>query len=537
MDRGSRQQEAPLNDSRENILRQAVDPSHGPKAVSARLYLLIIITIIIAYSLAPFDFSFSAMELRSRVNEAIGNSFDRGLLKVVGHFITFFILGGMIAVVKERSSKPYGFGRFVLVATIFCTCLEFSQLFLSGRHATFTDLFSNTAGVLLGAKSSIWWHRAKTIRPTLQEHTRQYRFHAQAGVFILASTIWLAVGFLPLWSGLRMGWNKDFHLLIGNELDRSRPWLGEIRYVRIYGRALTVEQVSRIHKTLETKNERQEHSKLELLVEYDFTQGNSNVVFPVGSLKSYDLSIQVPAGAGDISNGGGIFLKEPSVLETRGAAAELTEAITSSGAFSVEAWIRPIDDRQEGPARIVTLSESIWSSNFMLGQEATGLIFRVRNGINGGNGFRFALHGKNTVQDGLQHVVAVYDHGVSSIFLDGRLIQPVVDLREPAAYIHLGTNSVGRFFSMILLILTVALPCYSMFSFVGRDGVRHAAAIVSTFCIGTLPYVAINLFIGGSLRLGFFMWLVIVILIVYPICIFYVYPPLPGWNRLAKIVE
>lgn len=334
-----------------------------------------------------------------------------------------------------------------------------------------------------------------------------------------------------------MGWNRDFHLIVGNESDGSRPWVGEIRHVRIYGRALTAEQVSRIHKTLEMNNKGREPGKLGLLVGYDLTQGNSRVVSPVGSLQSDNLSIQVPAGVGFLSDGGGIVLKDPSVLATREAAAELTEAILSAGAFSVEAWVRPFNDKQEGPSRIVTLSESVWSSNFMLGQEASDLVFRVRNGINGGNGFRFALHGKNVVQNGLQHVVAVYDHGVSSIFLDGRRIRQVVDLREPAAYLHLGTNSMGRFFSLTLLILTVTLPCYSLFPVVGRDGVRHAAAVFSTFCIGGLPYAVSSLLTGGPLRLPFFLWLVVALLIVYPICFFYVYPPLPGWIRLAKIGE
>jgi hypothetical protein len=494
---------------------------------------------IIAYSLAPFEFSFSAVEFRFRVYEAIVNSFDRGFLKIAGHFVTFFILGGMIAVVNERSSTPYGFGRFVLVVTIFCTGLEFSQLFLTTRHASLTDLFFNTAGVLIGARSLIRWPKVRTFRLALQERIRQYRFHtkAQAFIFILASTVWLVTGLRPFLGGLKMGWNRDLHLIVGNESDRSRPWFGEIRHVRIYGRALTAEQVSRIHKTLETKNEGQEPGKLGLLVGYDLTQGNSRIVSPVGSLQSDNLSIQVPVGAGFLSNGGGIVLNEPSVLATRGTAAELTEAILSAGAFSVEAWVRPLNDRQEGPARIVTLSESVWASNFMLGQEGSGLVFRVRNGINGGNGFRFALHGKNAVHAGLQHVVAVYDHGVSSIFLDGRRIRPVVDLREPGAYLRLGIGPVGRFFSMVLLILTVAVPCYSLLSFVGRDGVRHAGAIVSTICIGGLPYTVSSLSTGGPLRLGFFVWLVVAVLIVYPVCFSYVHPPLPGWKRLAKIGE
>lgn len=529
-----------MNDTREQIFRQAIDPSHGPQAVPERFYLLIIIVMIIAYSLAPFEWSFSAVEFRVRVNEAIDNSFSRGLLKITGHFITYFILGGMIAVVNERSSTPYGFGLFVPVAMIFCTGLEFSQLFLSTRHASLADLFSNTAGILVGARSLMRWSKVRTIRLALQERNRGYRFHtkAQAFIFILASTIWFVLGLRPFLGGLRMGWNRDFHLLVGNESDRSRPWLGEIRYVGIYGRALTAEQVSRIHKnTVGAKNQRQEPGLPEMLVGYDFTQGNSGVISAVGSLASDNLSLQVPVGAGFLSDGGGIVLKEPSVLATREAAAELTEAILSAGAFSVEAWIRPFKDKQVGPARIVTLSESVWSSNFMLGQEASGLFFRVRNGINGGNGFRFALHGKNAVQNGLQHVVAVYDHGVSSIFLDGRHIRPVVDLREPAAYLHLGTNSMGRIFGLTLLILTVTLPCYSLFPVVGRDGVRHAAAVFSTFCIGGLPYAVSSLSTGGPLRLPFFLWLVVALLIVYPICFFYVYPPLPGWIRLAKIGE
>jgi hypothetical protein len=477
------------------------------------------------------------MELRSRGYEAIGNSFDQGLTKAVGHFITFILLGGMIAIVTERSSKPGGFGRFIIVSTIFCTGLEFGQLFLPTRHARLTDLFCNTAGILVGAECLISWTKARTFRLDLQKRIRQNHFHAQTIIFILASTVWVINGLRPFLDGLRMGWDRDFHLLIGNEPDGSRPWLGEMRYIGIYGIALTAEQVSHIHKDLEVKNERDELDKLELLAGYDFTRGYTDVVPPAGLLKSDNLSIQVPAGPEFLSNGGGISLKEPSVLISRGYATELTEAIQSSGAFSVEAWIRPSINQQEGPARIVTLSKGVWSRNFMLGQEATDLVFRVRNSINGGNGFRFALHGKHAVQGGLQHVVAVYDHGVSSIFLDGRLIRPVVDLREPGAYLRLGTGPVGRFFSMMLLILTVALPCYSMFSFVGRDWVRHAAVIVSTFSIGSLPYAVSSLSTGGPFRLGFFIWLIGALLIVYPICFFYVYPPLPVWNRLTKIVD
>jgi hypothetical protein len=90
---------------------------------------------------------------------------------------------------------------------------------------------------------------------------------------------------------------------------------------------------------------------------------------------------------------------------------------------------------------------------------------------------------------------------------------------------------------MMLLILTVALPCYSIFSFMGRAWVRHAGAIVSTICIGGLPYTVSSLSTGGPLRLGFFLWLVVSVLIVYPVCFSYAYTPLPGWNRLAKIGE
>ena len=216
----------PLKDPQDHILRQAVNNLRDTKEIPERLYLLIVGALIIVYSLAPFDFSFSTNGFKSRVNEAIVNSFSEGLLAMAGHFMGFAILGGLIAAMKEGSSQWHGFGCFVLVAIVFCTGLEISQLLLPTRHASLTDLLCNIGGVLVGAWSSIRWQQVRTVRLALQEHRDQYRSHVQTGIFILASMVWVVSGLLPIVGVLRMEWSKDFHLLIGNEFDGSRPWFG-----------------------------------------------------------------------------------------------------------------------------------------------------------------------------------------------------------------------------------------------------------------------------------------------------------------------
>ena len=129
--------------------------------------------------------------------------------------------------------------------------------------------------------------------------------------------LWWSAGLHPALGSLRMGWSSDFPLMIGNERDGSRPWLGEIRYAGVYGRALSGEAVSRLLKALETGGKREDADELGLLVGYDFRRGRSASIGPEGALRSDDrLVLEVPRG-GEWLASGGLMLREPSILITR----------------------------------------------------------------------------------------------------------------------------------------------------------------------------------------------------------------------------
>ena len=387
-----------------------------------RFFLLAAITLIIISTLAPFESSFSRTELVARFQDGATTSL-RDFLKLAVHLIAFFVLGGLIASVYDKSLHPSGFKRFAALAILFCAALELAQLFQLSRHARVLDFLFNSAGLLLGLRTAIRWEPVRRIRLTLQSRARHYSLGLPAFAFMIALGLWSFVGLRPLMGSLWMDWNTTYPLVIANETDGSRPWLGEIRYVGIYDRALDLKEIS-------SASVRQRgFGESGLLAGYDFTHAGAAEVWPQGSLRSRDLVVRIPPNC-IWEDHGGIVLKEGTVLTTRGLASGLTKAISSSGAFSVEAWIRPANQGQTGPARIVGISDSIWRRNFTLGEEDSSAVFRVRNTTNGPNGADQELEVKDAIRNSLQHLVAIYDHGVSMMLRDGRLLSPVLDLRE-----------------------------------------------------------------------------------------------------------
>jgi len=69
---------------------------------------------------------------------------------------------------------------------------------------------------------------------------------------------------------------------------------------------------------------------------------------------------------------GGLRLRDPTILMSRGPATRLYDAFQKSNALSVEAWVRPRPAEQGGPARIVTFSRHQLFCNFLLGMDTLG---------------------------------------------------------------------------------------------------------------------------------------------------------------------
>ncbi len=480
---------------------------------TSRFLLVLVMALVVAYTLSPFEFTQSRTGLYEGASEA---AVFGSAIKILAHIVAFCGVGVLIAS-AYRGVLVCGLGRLLLIAAVVCIGIEVAQMLDASRHARITDLISNFAGLSLGLSSLRWpWVRVRVAN--LQEWLSRNAVRFIVSIFLLATGIWSAACLYPMFGLSKLDWDENFHLIIGNETDQSEPWLGEIRFIGIFAQA-NASLRSQGRERLPAKDA---DVGSKLLIGYDFTLGRTNEVVPAGLLAVQDLALDVPPDSAWAQQGGGILLTTPTLLSSRGSDAKLTEAIIAAGEFSIAASIRPLHRNQIGPARIVSLSEGIWSRNFMLGQEDSDVVFRVRNGVNGTNGLRHALRVRDALGDSLRDVVASYNHGVSSIAIDGKRSGPTVDLREPLVYLLLGSHEGGRAVGALLLTLCVALPAYSLVSFLNRSWLRHLIVAGVTVGAGCVPYGLTCLVVGGPWRLNLFFWFAIALVTVYPLGLTYV---------------
>jgi hypothetical protein len=175
-------------------------------------------------------------------------------------------------------------------------------------------------------------------------------------------------------------WDQGLHLVLGNELTGDRPWLGDLHRVALYARALNSEEIRRFAKA------GRREGPAEPLVLYDFRAGGADVVRDMSKAgEPLDLKIKDPSAVQWL-DGGGLRIVKPTLISSSGPATRLVEAVQRSKAVTIEAWIRPANLTQAGPARIVTVSKDAGSRNLTLGQKAGAYEMRFRTTRTSPNG-------------------------------------------------------------------------------------------------------------------------------------------------------
>jgi hypothetical protein len=156
--------------------------------------------------------------------------------------------------------------------------------------------------------------------------------------------------------------------------------LGELHRVAIYARALNAEEIKRYAKA-----GRQE-SPAGPVVLYDFDKPQGDIVQDVSQTgEALNLKIK-DVSAVQWLDGGGLRIAKPTLISSSGPAAKLVEAVQRSKAVTIEAWIKPANLTQAGPARIVTVSKDAGGRNLTLGQKAGAYEVRFRTTRTSPNG-------------------------------------------------------------------------------------------------------------------------------------------------------
>jgi hypothetical protein len=178
----------------------------------------------------------------------------------------------------------------------------------------------------------------------------------------------------------------------------------------------------------------------DLVVLYTFERAKDNVIRDrAGTGAPLDLRIETPQGIAWRS--GRMQVLSNSRLTSTQPASKIAAAIKKSGELTIEAWIKPADNKQAGPARIVTLSSDPGQRNFTLGQDATQFDVRLRTSATDANGIPSTSTPKESVRLELTHVIFTRNAaGSAKIYVDGkeRAAQQVAgDLRNWKDDFHL----------------------------------------------------------------------------------------------------
>jgi hypothetical protein len=156
---------------------------------------------------------------------------------------------------------------------------------------------------------------------------------------------------------------------------------------------------------------------------YDFKTGTGNtIVDKSGVSPALDLTI---SGDVDWLGGQGIQCNNGKAQASSALSKKLHDEIVPTGKFTVEAWIIPDNNDQEGPARAISYSSGTGARNFTFGAQGEYYNFRNRNGQTGNNGSAPAYEPQVKVlaaQPGIQHVVMTYDGTQRKIYFNGVLL-------------------------------------------------------------------------------------------------------------------
>jgi hypothetical protein len=189
-------------------------------------------------------------------------------------------------------------------------------------------------------------------------------------------------------TGNTSNWDVNHRLALANELTKDRPWLGEFYQVAVYDRALSEQEAIGRFRAGNTAKPQ------DALVLYDFREGSGQIIKD-RSNKSDPLNLKIEnSSAVKWLKGGGLAVQSPVLLASQsqggrplaGPAAKIGNAVRKSGAITIEAWVKPANTTQSGPARIVTVSRDTGSRNFTLGQKAGAYEVRFRTTSTSPNG-------------------------------------------------------------------------------------------------------------------------------------------------------
>lgn len=135
------------------------------------------------------------------------------------------------------------------------------------------------------------------------------------------------------------------------------------------------------------------------------------------------LNLRIDKPQNTLVRNGKMFVSSSVSMASDGPATKVIAAVRQTGELTIEVWMKPLDLKQSGPARIVTLSGDTSHRNFTLGQDKGRLDVRLRTSSTDKNGQPSTQGPENSLATKLIHVVFTRSaDGEVGLYQDGKRI-------------------------------------------------------------------------------------------------------------------
>lgn len=152
---------------------------------------------------------------------------------------------------------------------------------------------------------------------------------------------------------------------------------------------------------------------------FTFSEGTGDVTLDSSGVGT-PISLQITGM--EWEDGGGLRNVNGKAQASEADSRKLFDMISPVNAYSVEAWIIPDNNAQDGPARIVSYSLDTQERNFTMGQNAIYYQLRNRSASTGVNGSPALEALDPQVESVLTHVVMTFDDVTGrKVYINGQL--------------------------------------------------------------------------------------------------------------------
>lgn len=263
-----------------------------------------------------------------------------------------------------------------LLSAVVSSTVELTQLFLPIRVSNLTDIVCNSLGGLVGGVLYCWRRDLSefAIGVVKADPSRLSLKSLGLAIFGYCTIVAVAIWFLIINANLS-NWNENFYLAIGNEITGDRPWNGHLNSLYLSDRSLRRSQAVAV-----LENPDRFFDSVKTIISLESADGDLSAQ----NSGRFNLFWQDGLSTPDvIAEASGILLNSKRWLKTAQPVLSINQQLKNSNEFSLFLDLATNDLTIGGPARIITISNSIYVQNLLLGQAGQDLVFRLRTPITG----------------------------------------------------------------------------------------------------------------------------------------------------------